>query len=50
MGFRPKIVIYLGVRLGEDIHIYVVHSRLNGWTDWAEIVCGHSWVIKNVIG
>ena len=25
-------------------YIYVAYSRPNGWTDWAEIVCGHSWV------
>ena len=26
------------------IYIFVAYSRPNGWTDWAEIVCGHSWV------
>ena len=28
----------------QDSHIYVPYSRPNGWTDWAEIFCGHSWV------
>ena len=26
------------------IYIYVAYSRPNGWTDWAEICCGHLWV------
>ena len=26
------------------IYIYVVYSRPNGWTDWADFFCGHSWV------
>ena len=24
--------------------MYVAFSRPNGWTDWAEIFCEHSWV------
>ena len=28
----------------QDSHIYVPYSRPNGWTDWAEILCGHSGV------
>ena len=24
----------------QDIGIYVVYSRPNGWTEWAEIFCG----------
>ena len=28
----------------QDSHIYVPYSRPNGWTDWAEIFCGHSGV------
>ena len=28
----------------QDIRIYVPYSRPNGWTDWAEIFCGHSWL------
>jgi len=27
----------------QGIHIYVAYSRPNGWTDCAEICCGHSW-------
>lgn len=23
--------------------MYVAYSRVNGWTDWAEYFCGHSW-------
>ena len=26
------------------VYIYVPYSRPNGWTDWAEIFCGQSWV------
>ena len=26
------------------IYIYVAYSRPNGWTDWTEIFCEHSWV------
>ena len=29
----------------QDIFIYVSYSRLNGWTEWAEIFCGYSWVV-----
>ena len=25
------------------IYIYVAYSRPNGWTEWAETFCGHSW-------
>ena len=28
----------------QDIHIYVPSGRPNGWTEWAEFICGHSWV------
>ena len=31
-------------------YIYVAYSRANGWSDWAEIFCGHSWVAGGVIG
>ena len=27
-----------------DIRIYVTDSRSNGWTEWADIFCGHSLV------
>ena len=32
------------IKQGIRIIIYVTDSRPNGWTDWAEILCGHSWV------
>jgi len=32
------------------VYIYVAYSRPNGWTDWAEICCGHSGVAGGVIG
>ena len=32
------------------IYIYVVNSRSNGWTDWAEFFCGYSWMAGGVIG
>ena len=30
----------------QDIHIYVSSGRPNGWTEWADIFCGHSWVAR----
>ena len=33
------VYIYI---IKQDIRIYVPYSRPNGWTDWAEIFCGHS--------
>ena len=47
-SYNPTI-IYI---IKQDIRIYVPYSRPNGWTDWAEIFCGHSWVaggLKNPI-
>jgi len=32
------------------IYTYVAYSKLNGWTEWAEIFCGHSWVAGGVKG
>ena len=32
------------------IYIYVAYSRPNGWTDWADIFWGHSWVAGGVLG
>ena len=26
------------------MYIYVVYSRPNGWTEWADLFSGHSWV------
>ena len=40
-------VIYI---IKQDSHIYVPYSRPNGWTDWAEIFCGHSEAPGNVLG
>jgi len=31
-------------RQAKFIYRYVAYSRPNGWTEWAEIFCGHSWV------
>ena len=28
----------------QDIRIYDPYSRPNGWTEWADIFCGHLWV------
>ena len=28
---------------------YVAYSRPNGWTDWVEFFCGHSWVAGGVL-
>ena len=38
-----NLLIYI---IKQDIHIciYVAYSRPNGWTDWADKFCGHSWV------
>ena len=36
-----KVIIYI---IKQDIRIYVAYSRPNGWTDWAEIFCKHSWM------
>ena len=30
----------------QDIHIYISSGRPNGWTEWADIFCGHSWVAR----
>ena len=30
-------------------HSYVPYSRPNGWTEWAEIFCGHSWVVRGCL-
>ena len=36
--FLPEPNIY-----NSYIYIYVAYSRQHGWTDWAKILCGHSW-------
>ena len=38
---RVLLSIYI---IKQDIHIHVAYSRPNGWTEWADIFCGHSWV------
>ena len=39
--YKPIVIFYI---IKQDIRIYVPYSWPNGWTDWAEIFCGHSWV------
>ena len=34
-------IIYI---IEQDIRIYVPSGRPNGWTECANIFCGHSWV------
>ena len=34
----------------QDIHIYAAYSRPNGWTEWADIFCRHSWVAGGCFG
>ena len=34
----------LFILIKQDIHIYVPYSRPNGWIEWDDIFCGHSWV------
>ena len=36
---ETKSIIYI---IKQDIRIYVVYSRPNGWIDWAENFCGHT--------
>ena len=36
---RTPFIFYI---IKQDIRLYVPYSRPNGWTDWAEIFCGHS--------
>ena len=47
MKFNLNEIILLGYLIyiiKQDIRKYVPYSRPNGWTDWAEIFCGHSGV------
>ena len=41
--------LFLYNKQNTRIYIYVVYSRPNGWIDWADILCGHSWVAGGVI-
>ena len=40
---NPRNFCYLNNKTRHS-YIYVTYSRPNGWTDWAEFFCGHSWV------
>ena len=44
--FRKTIYSEYIYIIKQDICIYinVAYSRSNGWTDWAEFFCRHSWV------
>jgi len=48
MGFpRMFLNIFLSnyiYIIKQDIRIYVPYGRPNGWTEWPEICCGHSWI------
>ena len=37
-------IIYIIKQRHSYIYTYVAYSRPNGWTEWAEIFCGHAWV------
>ena len=43
--FEIKCFMFIYI-IKQDIRIYkyVAYSRQNGWTEWAETFCGHSWV------
>ena len=45
----PPDFIYI-IKQDICIYIYVAYSRPNGGTEWAKIVCGHSWVAGDVLG
>ena len=32
------------------IYIYVAYSHPNDWIDWAEFICGNSWVAGGCLG
>ena len=42
-----QISIYI---IKQDIRIYVSYSRPKGWTELANIFCGHSWVAGGCYG
>ena len=43
--FLYLLISVLNIKnIKQDSHIYVPYSQPNGWTDWAEIFCGHSGV------
>ena len=41
--FEIKCFMFIYM-IKQDIHIYVAYCRQNGWTEWAEPFCVHSWV------
>ena len=42
----PPVFISFTNIIKQEIYIHVAYSRPNGWTDWAELFCGHSWVAR----
>ena len=44
LNIRIEGNFHISFIIKQDSHIYVPYSRPNGWTDWAEIFCGHSEV------
>ena len=42
LGFQASLVY----KMKQDIQIYAAYSRPNGWTEWAEFLCAHSWVAE----
>ena len=41
-------IIYI-IKQDIRIYIHVAYNRSNGWTEWAEIFCGHSGVAGGVL-
>ena len=48
----PKKTAYLPYNKTRHsyIYIYAAYSRPNGWTEWADIFCRHSWVAGGCFG
>ena len=42
--FTNHIIIYIKKQDIRNLYTYVPYSRPNGWTEWADTFCGHSWV------
>ena len=45
-GTPEQTKLFYTYIIKQDSHIYVPYNLPNGWTDWAEICCGHSWVAE----
>ena len=45
-GQRWVLQLVYIVKQDNCIYIYIAYSRLKGWTDCADIFCGHSWVAE----